>query len=90
MGKLGGEKVQFAWRVRNYEAEGFVFVIAACFTAIKTLPDGRNAHTTIQSAAWWRDQMAEAALRNPGVEWRIGCDFKGLLGKKTEMHGAAG
>lgn len=71
-------------------AEGFVFVIAACFTAIKTLPDGRNAHTTIQSAAWWRDQMAEAALRHPGVEWRVGCDFKGLLGKKTEMHGAAG
>ncbi len=66
------------------KATGFVFVIAACYPAIKTLPDGRNAHTTIQSLAWWRDQMALTGYRYPNVKWRIGCDQKGFFGKSTE------
>ncbi|MFN3259938.1 MAG: hypothetical protein ACE37J_05190 [Pikeienuella sp.] len=71
-------------------AERFVFVIAACFPAIKTLPDGRNAHTAAMNSAWWRDEMAAAGAGYPEIEWRIGCDAKGLFGKSTKIFGGRG
>lgn len=71
-------------------AERFVFVVAACYPAIKTLPDGRNAHTTIQSAAWWKDQMATVGHRHPHIRWMVGCDMKNLTGKRTVFFGGVG
>ena len=63
-------------------ARKFVFVVAACYPAEKTLPDGRNARTTLQPPHWWHTQMALAARRYPGVEWRLACDEKGSFGKR--------
>jgi len=71
-------------------ADKFVFVVAACYPAIKTLPDGRNAHTTIQSAAWWRDQMMIVGHRHPNIRWLVGCDMKNLTGKQTVFFGGIG
>lgn len=68
-------------------ARGFVFVVAACYPAITRLPDGRNAHTALQSHDWWRDQMALAARRHPGRRWRLGCDDRGIWGKRTRFYG---
>jgi hypothetical protein len=71
-------------------ADSFVFVVAACYPAIKSLPDGRNAHTTVQTAEWWRDQMTIVGHRHPHIKWRVGCDMKSLTGKRTEIHGGVG
>lgn len=50
-------------------ARHFVYVVAACFPAKKHLPDGTNAHCTVQPPSWWRGQMELAARRHPDVQW---------------------
>ena len=71
-------------------AEHFVFIVAACYPAVKTLPDGRNAHTTVQSAMWWQDQMTIVGHRHPHITWTLGCDMKGLTGKHTLLFNGTG
>lgn len=63
----------------------FVFVVAACYPAMKILPDGRNAHTVQESEAWWRDQMKLAGMRYPEIMWSLGCDHKNWRGKRTRF-----
>jgi len=70
-------------------ARKFVFVVAACYPAQKTLPDGRNAHTTLQPPLWWHMQMELAARRYPHVEWRLVCDEKGAFGKRRKVYDPA-
>jgi hypothetical protein len=36
-----------------------LFVDVCTRKAIKTLPDGRNAHLSLHDSAWWRDKLAE-------------------------------
>ncbi len=62
-------------------ARKFVYAVAACYPARKILPDGENAHCTVQAAEWWRDQMKAASQRNPGVPWTLCTQGKGRLGK---------
>jgi len=63
-------------------SNGFVMVVAACYPAVKTLPDGRNAHTALQSPYWWHVQMALAARRYPMVRWTLICVEKGRFGHR--------
>jgi hypothetical protein len=42
-------------------ARAFVYLNVACFPAKKTLPNGENAHVTVQPADWWRALVAERA-----------------------------
>ena len=50
-------------------ARCFVYVVAACYRAGKTLPNGENAHVTLQPPSWWREQMEAASRRCTGVKW---------------------
>lgn len=50
-------------------ASNFVYVVAACYPAKKLLPDGSNAHCTLQPPEWWRGQMELAARLNSDVSW---------------------
>ena len=50
-------------------SKSFVYVVAACFPARKFLPNGQNAHCTVEPPAWWESQMESAAQRNPGIHW---------------------
>jgi len=47
----------------------FVYGAAACHSAQKRLPDGSNAHCTVQPPEWWCGQMAAVARRHPAVRW---------------------
>jgi hypothetical protein len=47
----------------------FVYAVAACYPAHKILPNGENAHVTLQPDNWWREQMEAASRRRPGVLW---------------------
>lgn len=42
-------------------SNSFVFFCIACRAAKKKLPDGRNAHLTIQPPEWWEKKLFEAA-----------------------------
>ncbi len=50
-------------------ARSFVFAVAASFLACKTLPNGENAHVTLQPASWWLEHIKAASRRHPGVAW---------------------
>ena len=60
-------------------ARRFVFVVAACYPAQKRLPDGSNAHCTVQPPPWWRMQLEGAARRRPGIEWVLNTQEKSQL-----------
>lgn len=66
-------------------ATHFVYAVAACYPARKVLPDGQNAHCTVQPPEWWREQMEGAARRNPGVKWQLCARVKGPLGKSDRV-----
>lgn len=63
----------------------FVYAVAACYPARKVLPDGQNAHCTLQPPTWWREQMEGAARRHPGVRWELCTQVKGPLGKSDRV-----
>ena len=68
-------------------AKTFVYVVAACFPAKKKLPNGENAHVTIQPPLWWQSQMERAAVRHPGVQWTLCAQTKVKIGLfKRERH----
>lgn len=52
-------------------ADRFVFASIACFSARKRLPNGENAHCTVQSPDWWRGRFREAAVSRGGIRWEI-------------------
>lgn len=60
-------------------ASRFVYAVAACYPAKKRMPDGTNAHCTLQPPAWWRGQLELAARRNPGIRWVLCTQEKSLL-----------
>jgi len=57
-------------------ARRFVYANIASFQAIKTLPNGENAHCTIRSPDWWHGLLHAIAYRHPGVRYRILVDTK--------------
>ena len=65
-------------------ATRFVFANVACFPARKRLPNGENAHCTIQPVAWWVDLVRQIALDHPGVAWEFW-----VQSKKTTPEGAS-
>lgn len=59
-------------------ARAFVFASISCQEAIKTLPDGRNAHTCIETPEFWRGAFAgmESSTIQTGMPpicWKIVC-----------------
>jgi hypothetical protein len=50
-------------------AERFVYLAIACYPANKRLPNGENAHCTIQPVEWWRAAIQRAAATRPGAIW---------------------
>lgn len=43
------------------------FIVISCRPAVKILPDGRNAHLTVQPPEWWRERLRETW----GPEWTV-------------------
>jgi hypothetical protein len=52
-------------------ANMFVFANVACYPAHKLLPNGENAHCTIQPPEWWEKLFQAAAARHHGVDWEV-------------------
>lgn len=52
-------------------ARRFVYVTIAAYDAIKTLPNGENAHCTVRPPDWWRGLFHGIAHRHPGIRYRV-------------------
>jgi hypothetical protein len=57
-------------------ARRFVFANIASFPAVKALPNGENAHSTVQPPAWWAGLLHAIAHRHPGVRYRALVDTR--------------
>jgi hypothetical protein len=58
-------------------ATRFVFASVACHPAVKRLPNGENAHCTIQGPDYWDRLFREAAVRRPQMLWEVRAYTKG-------------
>ncbi len=56
-----------------------VYIVAACYPAHKHLPDGTNAHCTLQPPEWWVGQIEQSARHYPAVNWVLCTQEKGWL-----------
>lgn len=52
-------------------ADRFVYANVACYPARKHLPNGENAHCTIQPGGWWEDIIRTVSQRYPEVVWNV-------------------
>jgi hypothetical protein len=52
-------------------ATRFVFAAVACHPAAKRLPNGENAHCTVQAPEYWQEIFASMAARSPQVLWEV-------------------
>ncbi len=50
-------------------ATEFVYLNVACYSARKTLPNGENAHCTVEEPAWWKDHFDGALATRPGLRY---------------------
>jgi hypothetical protein len=55
-------------------ARSFVFANVACYPAVKTLPNGENAHCTIRPVEFWRALFESAARGSSAVLWEVWAD----------------
>jgi len=53
------------------KARKFVYANVAAFAALKTLPNGENAHCTVRPASWWGELVAPIAARYPHVLYQF-------------------
>ncbi len=51
------------------KARNFVFANIACYPAKTHLPNGENAHITIEQPAWWKDLIEKVAKNYPDVAY---------------------
>lgn len=52
-------------------AKTFIFANIACYPAKKTLPNGENAHCTIQPPEWWMQIINHYAMQYPDIAFQF-------------------
>ena len=50
-------------------ADEFLYLNVACYPALKVLPDGENAHVTIEPPDWWLNRFDAAVTAHPGLRY---------------------
>ena len=48
-------------------AKKFIFIVIACYPALKTLPDGRNVHLTLLNPDEWKVIISKLHKRYPNI-----------------------
>ncbi len=72
-------------------AVDFVYLNVACYPAGKTLPNGENAHCTLESPDWWSTLFDERTKKVPGLRFFAAYDVPqtgpdGKTAINTVMH----
>ena len=65
-------------------ARRFVFANVACYPAMKHLPNGENAHCTVRSADWWREQLARVSAAYAAIRYEFLLDEAGQDGVQQQ------
>lgn len=67
------DRQDLPWIVRNLfqRARLGVFANVASYAAGKTLPNGENAHCTVEDAPWWMGLFRAVAEEFPGVAYEV-------------------
>lgn len=47
----------------------FVFCNVACYPAVKNLPNGENAHCTIEGYEWWKETIEKISQQYEGINY---------------------
>lgn len=63
---LEGDELDHAIFHASIRARMFCFFSVALFPAKKTLPDGRNAHITLESREWWFAKVQTSMFKHGG------------------------
>lgn len=72
-------------------ARKVVYAAVATYPARKTLPNGMNAHVTVQPAAWWREKFrARRAATNSPAEYALIIQDAGPVQPQVELSFRAG
>ncbi len=64
-------------------AQKFLYMNIASYPAVKTLPNGWNAHVTIQPPEWWRARIEKAA-----AEWKGHAYVFDVTEKRSGIRGS--
>ncbi|MBT6095178.1 MAG: class I SAM-dependent methyltransferase [Rhodospirillaceae bacterium] len=85
-------KEDISWivdEIFSYATE-FVYVNVACYPAAKTLPNGENAHCTLEEPDWWTKVFDERVRKTVGLRYfaaydvpRMGAEGMSIM---TVMH----
>ncbi len=64
-----------------------LFANVACFPANKTLPNGENAHCTIQPMEWWHELLNDISNRHPQImfEFLVTFDQMNDIGESNRV-----
>ncbi|MAH85479.1 MAG: hypothetical protein CBB68_14740 [Rhodospirillaceae bacterium TMED8] len=55
-------------------ATDFVYISVACYPATKTLPNGENAHCTLEPPEWWDSIFKKCVRKTPGLRYYTAYD----------------
>ena len=69
-------------------ASTFVFANIANYPARKVLPDGSNAHCTVQPAAWWYEIIKKVGEQHPNIRYHFVVETRrvGADGQVERLH----
>ena len=56
-----------------YLAKKFVFIVIACYTGKKQLPDGRNVHLSIKNPKEWEKIISKLKIKYPNISPYVIC-----------------
>ncbi len=67
------DRQDLPWIVRHLFAKARlgVFANVASYSAAKLLPNGENAHCTVEDAGWWMELFSAVAAEFPSVSYRV-------------------
>ena len=65
-------------------AKKFIFIVIACYPAVKTLPDGRNAHLSLLNPSEWKVIISMLHKRYPNILPHLICTKGGKLSSPGE------
>ncbi len=65
------DKLDLPWIISELfeHTKKYLFATIATYPAVKMLPNGENAHCTIENSKWWSDLFSKIAYNFPDIEY---------------------
>ncbi len=65
------DKLDLPWIISELfeHTKKYLFATIATYPAVKILPNGENAHCTIENSKWWSDLFSKIAYNFPDIEY---------------------